>query len=153
MNISESRVKSLLLLIGVLVISNLITAYFLFSHSRPQKKERTGILKNFIKNELKFSDAQMASYEASRKAFMTKHDSSIKSIRETKETNLKNVGLSGFSDSAIAVATNFSVEKQREFDKSFFENLKAIRNICTPEQRVKFDSGFYKNFLKMRERR
>lgn len=154
MNISENRVKSLLLLIGVLVISNAILAFMLFQKSNWHRpKSKSEFAKNYLKEELKFNDTQIENYTTAEKFFFEDHIRSIANVQKLREANLKTVGAQQFSQIAIDSAIVKSAAFQEKNSRRFWDFMIQVRNICTPEQKAKFDTSFYKMFPRSRERK
>jgi hypothetical protein len=69
---------------------------------------------------------------------------SFSGMKNRKEQQLKFLGSSAFSDSAIRVAVEQSAEGQKIMELKMLTNLVAIRKLCTADQLPKFDSLIYR---------
>jgi len=67
-----------------------------------------------------------------------------KKMRTSKQEEFKQLGAAGFSDSVTNEMVLHSLEKQKILEAQFFQYIKDVRKICTPDQQVKFDTSFYK---------
>jgi Spy/CpxP family protein refolding chaperone len=141
----ETNRKGIMVAMGILLIANIILlAFFLFNNPGNKRSERKSPMTGYLQNEIGFSKEQMAAYDSIK----TDHRNQVKNLydkmRISKEDIFKELGSKGFSDSAIIDAATYSAMQQKELELSMLKHLKTIRDICTPGQKVKFDTGFYK---------
>ncbi|MEO6537738.1 MAG: Spy/CpxP family protein refolding chaperone [Ferruginibacter sp.] len=144
MNI-QSKSKIVILVIGLLLVANIILlSFFLLNKPDRKRADHKSPMSGYLQNEIGFNDEQMAVFETIK----TKHRSQAKGLfdkmRANKELAFKDLGTQSFSDSAIISAATYAAMQQKELEIQMLQHLKDIRNICTPQQRAKFDSGFYK---------
>lgn len=144
---TQAKSKLFLLIIVVLLISNFGMLYLLNSHKDPGKNRGRGwdtMLKEFLQKDIGFSDAQLLQYDTLSKQQKEDMKGSFSGMKNRKEQQLKNLGSSAFSDSAISVAVEQSAEGQKIMERKMLTNLVAIRKLCTADQLPKFDSLIYK---------
>ena len=154
MNVTRSQAKSLLGLLLLLLVSNGILLFMLLNKTtdRPEKnRDRSERMRTYLKDELKFSDGQLASFDSLNKISREKMDAEFKAGREKRGEYLKAIGASGFNDSLINTEINRNMGKMQEMEREYLNNLKAIRSIGTPAQQAIFDTGFYKAVLRPRK--
>lgn len=151
MNISNTRVKTLLAALVVLFITNLVLAFMLFK--KPQNagnKKPEGPLQGFLKNEVQFSQAQMAAYDSLRAQHRLSMHRSFDSIRQQKQQLYNTLAANNFSDSAIRNTIVSAANTQEAVEENMVSSLSQIRALCTPEQRAIFDTGFSKYLFERR---
>jgi len=150
---TQSKNKTWLIVIGMLLMANVVL-FATYLLKRPQGRkpaERGRAMSNYLKNELGFSDAQMSAFDSIKNQHKQQAKQAFDAMRTSKVQALKDLGAASFSDSAIAKAAAFSASQQQEMEMHMLQHLKEIRGICTPEQRQKFDTGFYKVMARPRE--
>lgn len=144
--------KGLMIAMAILLIANLVLlAFFLFSNPGNKKPERKSPMTTYLQNDIGFSKEQMAKFDSIKSNQHEVAKKLIEKMRANKEGIFKTLGEKGFSDSAISEAATYSALQQKELEMSMLNQLKAIRNICTPEQLIKFDSSLYKVMSKGRD--
>jgi hypothetical protein len=74
------------------------------------------------------------------------------SIKELKNTLYTHMGKSGTEDSLIQSLTSEIAEKNREADLKMYQHFIEIRALCTPEQKIRFDSVIPKFINRDRKR-
>ncbi len=139
--------KTLVFVLALLLLGNLIFVGLLFFNREPGKKvsaERRGPLTTYVKNDIGFSETQMMAFDSIKAQHKKQVGKWFDDIRNEKMDVYRKLGSMQFSDSAIAEAARFAAQKQESMEKMMLTNIKDIRNICTPEQMQKFDTGFYK---------
>lgn len=137
MNVPSARIKSLLLLLGLLLLSNLVLLYFLLN--RPQPRDRNAMMRNALQEVVGFNAAQLKSYDSLAKANMENMRPKFDSMRIARQQRLKALAAAGYSDSAItALAENTS--GQVAMEKNMMWHYRQVRQLCTPAQVPLFDS-------------
>ena len=147
----QTNNKFLILLVVVLALSNIALLSILIfqkpqSHSK--KKYREERMKNFLVKDIGLSASQMATYDALYKT----HKQSMELLFDTMRTGGNQNFKKGFSDSAINVVVNRSAVQQKIVDQKVLAHFKEIRNICSGEQKARFDSGISKLFFKKEQK-
>ena len=148
---TQAKSKMYLLIIVVLLISNFGMLYMFTSHKEQPKNRGRGwdtMLKEFLQKDIGFSTAQLQQYDTLSKQQKEDMKGSFSGMKNRKEQQLKKLGSSAFSDSAINEAVQQSAEGQKIMELNLLNNLVAIRKLCTAEQLPKFDSLIYKAWTK-----
>lgn len=143
----SSKNKGLILIIAVLLISNLaLVGYLVFSKQKDPKNTRSGgdrgkAFSEYIIKEVNFSDDQAASF----KQMMTDHFEKMRPImlevRKAKDS------MFGYmrqpappADSVLQKLADNIAEKQKLQELQSFNHFRQVRDLCTEEQKPKFDS-------------
>ena len=143
--------KILLLIIGILLVTNIaVIALLLQGRSANSHKDYKSPMTAYLQNEIKFTDAQMKSYEALKNT----HSASMKKFFDTlraEKTNIyKELGGNAFNDSAMQFAVMNASSRQLSMETMMLSHVKSVRAICTPAQQLVFDTGFYKVMVRGR---
>ncbi|MDB5202090.1 MAG: hypothetical protein JWQ27_1499 [Ferruginibacter sp.] len=147
--INQSKNKTLLFIIGILLLTNIVLVWMMLS-GKPQDKrpERKSPMSAYLKSEVGFSPAQLVAVDSIK----SRHRRDVKllfdNMRNDKEQAFKALGKNGFSDSAINSAATYSASQQQALEIKMLSHLRDIRNVGTPEQKAKFDTGFYKVMIR-----
>jgi len=144
----QSRSKGLVLLIGILLLTNIaLAALLLFKKDKPdneKRPDRRAMIATFLKEEIGFSKEQLQQYDT----LSTRHQENVRKLfeshRASKDNQFKQLVAGGFSDSIISRVADSSAATQRAMEVRMFNHLKKIRMLCTPDQRPRFDSLFVK---------
>ena len=153
---TTSKNKILLLAVVFLLLTN-IAMLILFLNMGHGKRGphggRDGMMKEFLKTEIGFNPMQLQLYDSLSKEYMKKVKISFTEMRNSKTQMFKDLGTAAFSDSAIILATDKSASIQKQMEVKMLTHFKEIRNLCTPDQQLKFDSLFYKVWNRKGENR
>ncbi len=142
------------MIIGILLIANIVLlSVFLSDKPDGKKGEHKNQMTDFLQKEIRFNDEQMAEFEFIKSDHRSQVKELFDKMRSNKEQAFKELGTKSFSDSAIINAATYSAMQQKDLEIQMLKHLKDIRNICTPQQRAKFDTGFYKVMNRGRDRR
>ena len=142
---NQSTNKILIAAVVILLITNIaLLSLFLLNRPEGRKTERKSALSNYLKNDIGFTNAQMVELDTIKNQHRREVKQMFDVMKNLKEENFRHIGQEGFSDSAIGVAATFSANQQKQLELLMLNHLKTIRNICTPQQRAKFDTGFYR---------
>lgn len=148
----QSNRKGLIIAMGVLLIANIILlAFFLFNNGEVKKPERKSPLSAYLQNEVGFSDAQMARFDSIKADHRNQVKALFDNMKNSKEQAFKTLGANGFSDSAIDAAATSSAIQQKALEINMLKHLRTIRDLCTEQQKAKFDTGFYKAMNRPKE--
>lgn len=140
--------KILLVIIGVLLLSNIWLLYTQVWNKKPRTvkfgdKELRERVKMKLEKEVGFTSQQLAQYDSLR----TKHFDAInpmfEELKMAKDSFFNLVFKPGVPDSVIVSYANKIGEKQQAIDMRTFNHFTSIRSICTAEQHPKIDSFIY----------
>ena len=137
--------KIFIIVIALLLIANIGTLTLLLTTDKKNDyDDRKNSMRNYLKNEIGFSDAQLVAFDTVKSNHRAEVKPMFDELRTRKQVNLKNIGAQNFSDSSIIKAADYGALLQKNLEMKMLSNLKVIRNLCTPQQRANFDTGFYK---------
>jgi periplasmic protein CpxP/Spy len=142
-----TKSKILILLVTVLLLTNVTMLYFFLSkpqHNKGGRPGREAAMTVFLEKEIGFSPQQLNQYDSLGNTHREKMRTTFDTMRNAKEQMLKGLAAVNFTDSAMAQAADQSAGKQREMELEMLRHFKSVRNLCTPAQRLKFDSLYYK---------
>ena len=145
-----TRSKPLILIIIVLLLANVGGLFFFFKNKayktdgRPNVADRKEVMAKYLKDELKFNDGQMKSFDSISEKHKLATEPLFEDLKEEKEKRLKFLADNNYVDSALTQAVNRSAERQKKLDLTMLEHIRNIRSICTDVQKQIFDTGFYK---------
>jgi len=152
---SNPRNRNLLIIIGVLLLTNIaVLVYFLgqkkstkpvTSHS---EKDKNGIAE-MLQKEVGFNDEQTAQYkqlkEKQRETIKPMYDD----MRKAKDSLFRLLSYPETNDSLLNKMADAIAQKQKALDLQTFNHFKRVRTLCTPEQQPKYDSMVLRMFRKM----
>ena len=145
---NNSKSKILLIIVVVLLLANIGLLYLFLNKGEGKRGQRGGgreaAMIEFLKKDIGFSDQQMQQYDTLSKHHRERVKAMFEEMRAYKEQQMKELGASGFNDSAIALVVNKSAERQRIVEQGMLMHFADIRKLCTDAQRPKFDTMFYK---------
>ena len=137
--------KIFIIVIALLLIANIGTLTLLLTADKKNDyDDRRNSMRNYLKNEIGFSDAQLVAFDTVKSNHRAEVKPMFDEMRARKQLNLRNIGAQNFSDSAIFNAAAYAATQQEKLEMKMLSQLKVIRNLCTPQQRAIFDTGFYK---------
>ena len=135
-----SRNKVLLTIIAILLITNIVMlVLFLRMKPHPQESKKLGFTEK-LKNQVGFSEQQMAVFEPKKNVFWTSVRARFDEIKKTKEDFYKFMYDPSIPDSVMEAKADVIGKQQRELDLYVIRHFKDIRTLCTPEQLPKYDS-------------
>ena len=148
--IKNNRV--LVFIIGILLLSNIAMLYFYLNKKncgdndvkRPNNNNNRGeFMVEKLKNEVGFSDTQIAQYKEIR----GKHKEAMKplfdDIVNAKDSLYKLLGQTP-SDSLVNHYLEMIGDKQEAIDQRIFNHFLTLKQLCTPEQLPRYDSTIQK---------
>ncbi len=137
--------KIFIIVIALLLIANIGTLTLLLTADKKNDyDDRKTSMRNYLKNEIGFSDAQLIAFDTVKSQHRAEVKPMFEEMRTRKQLNLRNIGAQNFSDGSIIMAADYAAAQQEKLEMKMLSQLKIIRNLCTPQQRTIFDTGFYK---------
>ena len=140
-----SRSKILIFIIAVLLIANIAMLVFF---KRPDDDKRNIPDKNrfgltpFLKDQMKFSEDQMKTFEQLKANHKETVHPYFDSLKSAKTELYKLLDTPTVTDSTVSMISAKIGKNQGEIDRLFFVYFQKVRDLCTPDQRVKFDTLF-----------
>jgi len=143
MNNSKNRV--LIFLVIFLLLTNIaMLLYFTTFEKHPPKanrnENRRGPVTSVLQNDLGFSKAQMDMVDSLKKQHRALGKPLFDELGKSKDNFYRLIGQPGLNDSLLKAAAEEIGRKQAALDLQFFQNFISFRELCTEQQRPKFDS-------------
>lgn len=143
-----SNSKVLVSIIAVLLIANIAWVVFYTTRNQPppkmqdrthdqQGRERFSFI---LKNEVKFNEEQMKQFDSLKKEHWTAFKPLLKGINNSKDEFYQHLKDSIVDEKMLRSASDSIAIRQRIMDMQVFAYFRKIRDLCTPEQKPKFDS-------------
>ena len=151
----QAKNRTLIIIFSILLLLNigLLSYYIFFKDKKSYTSENKRIyISEFLKNDVNFSESQLKQYDSLKKEHQIVTRNLYDSLRQKKQNIFKQIGLAGFSDSSIEVAAQYAATQQKDIELETLRFFSRARNLGTNEQRIKFDSSFYKVFSKSRNK-
>src|SRR5690606_9514620 len=128
---TESRNKPLILIIGLLMLSNIILLTVLIMNNPSEKKnDKPGkTMSEYLKTDLQYSDQQMLQYDSLKARHRRTMKGLYDSLRAKKQTIFKGLGAVQFADSNVQAATKFASGEQKQIELQMLHYIKGIREI------------------------
>lgn len=141
----EKKIRSLILIIAFLLITNITLLLFLVSGRNSDNiatNRDLNIVGSFLKDSIGFDKKQMDMYQHFRKADFEKGKPVFDSIRAAKNRFYENIYSDSAADSTVNKSAADISKKQMAVDMHMLQHFRNLRSICTPKQLPKFDSLF-----------
>lgn len=154
MNRSTASSKMLIIIIGVLLLTNIAMLFlFVLPSGRRGHSDRDAIADSgmapVLRNEVGFNDEQVNAYKDLRQSNRTEMKQLFKNLRKAKENFYYSIYLPGVSDSILMARADSIAISQKELDLHMYKYFENIRGIATPDQIPKYDTAIKKVLTKM----
>lgn len=140
-----TNTRGLVVLIFVLLLSNLVAWYMLFSDKK-LKPGRDDQAREFLKKEIGFNAMQLHKFDSMADNFRRMVRPEMELMREKKSQVIKAIATDNFSDSAILSGAARISSFRQNMESLFLKHLASIRSLCTPEQIPLFDQRWESMF-------
>ena len=140
---TPTKNKSLVSIIVFLLLTNIaMLIFFLFLSSTTGRGHGRdeNFMPGILQKQVGFNDNQINAYKKVKEEQMHKMKPLFEDVRTAKDNFYKLLPTNP-SDSSLNASAAIIGQKQMALDIQMFQNLKSIRNLCTPEQVPKFDSS------------
>lgn len=152
---STPRNRNLLIIIGVLLLTNIaVLAYFL-GQKKPGKPatshgdgHKSGVAE-MLQKEVGFNDEQTAQYKLLKEKQRETIRPMFDDMRKAKDSLFRLLSYPETSDSLLSKVADAIAQKQRALDLQTYNHFKKVRELCTPGQQPKYDSMVLRMFRKM----
>jgi Spy/CpxP family protein refolding chaperone len=152
---SNPRNRNLLIIIGVLLLTNIGVLVYFLGKKEPSKlpepqtgKDRPGITE-MLQKEVGFNDEQTAKYKLLKEKQKETIRPMYDDMRKMKDSLFRLLSYPETSDSLLNKMADAIAQKQKALDLQTFNHFKRVRILCTPEQQSKYDSMVLRMFRKM----
>jgi protein CpxP len=136
------RNKILVLIIGVLILSNLVLGGFMLFGKKETKKpqERGKSFSDFFEKQLGFTPEQVTKFHQLRDEHFENIRPILKEVRTAKDSLFSLMHQENLPDSVLEKAANYLAQKEKAQELQSFRHFSRVRDLCTEDQKVKFDS-------------
>ena len=140
--IRSRRQTWLLVLVGILLATNIITLSVLWSDKKNHKKgnDQPKRMGQFMVDQMHFDSIQEAGYWRMRDTLVVAQKPVWDSIREAKKRFYDLLNQPEVSDSLLQARSNEVIALQQRLDMITFRHFQQVRTLCKPEQLQKFDT-------------
>ena len=152
---SNPRNRNLLIIIGVLLLTNIAVLVYFLGEKKPAKpgashseKDKAGIAE-MLQKEVGFTDEQTAQYKQLKEKQKETIRPMYDDMRKTKDSLFRLLSYPETNDSLLNKISDAIAQKQKSLDLQTFNHFKRVRTLCTPEQQPKYDSMVLRMFRKM----
>ena len=139
---TSPRNKILLLIIASLLVSNLTLLGFMIFGKEPEKKssERGKPVSDFFEKQLGFTPEQTTKFHQLRDEHFEKLRPFLKDVRTAKDSMFSLMRRPDLPDSILEKAANNLAQKEKIQELQSFRHFRQVRELCTEEQKIKFDT-------------
>ena len=151
---NQTKYKWMVFLVLILLISNMVLAFFLFfgNNKKQWKRDSPDEWAMKIYNEIGLDTTQIAIFKKEKDVFFTTMRPVWNENKEAKEKLFNNLAISP-NDSSITLLLE-QIKRTNHFSDSFtFTHFQKLRALCTEEQKVRFDTIMPKLITRQRNRR
>jgi hypothetical protein len=151
--ISKAKYRWMILLVLVLLVSNIVLAFFLFSKGKkPDYKKQAEERAMSVYKEIGLDSLQIDSFKASKDAFLKEMKPMWGDLRNLKDSLYRSLPINP-DDSSIVALLDSIAAKSRENERRAFAHFHHLRNMCTVDQQTRFDTIMPKFLNRNRSRR
>ncbi len=137
----KTKNRWLLFLVLILLISNLVLAFFYFmdEKSGTERRKNQQDFAMTVYKEIGLSDTQIDTFKVLKDEFFKEMKPMWGEIRSLKDSLYRNMGKS-MSDSASVQLMDQIAAKNSTADKKMYDHFRRLRSLCNDEQKVRFDT-------------
>ena len=154
---NQNKNKIFLVIIAILLIANIAMLTLFLQKKEPDngnhRPDRKAFIANFLKDEIGFTTQQLVKYDSLSNQQHEKIKALFDTMRNNKTQQFKQLAVGNFTDSTINTVADQSAAAQKIMEVQMFNHIKAVRQLCTPQQQPAFDSLFVKVFNRRGEAR
>lgn len=151
--ISKAKYRWMILLVGVLLVSNIVLAFFLFSkNKKPDYKKMAEERSMSFYKDLGLDSIQIDSFKIAKNEFIKGMKPSWGHVKKLKDSLYHSLPHDP-SDSIVISLLDGIGSQSRENERLAFSHFHRLRNLCTAEQQAKFDTLLPKFLNRNRNRR
>lgn len=143
MNNPKNRVLIFLVIFLLLTNIAMLLYFTAFNHPGrpPGRGDRRGPgITAFLQNEDGFTKDQLSQLDSLKQQHRAVIKPLFDELGKSKDNFYQLLGKPGVTDSMLQAAATEIGNRQAALDLQFYRNFVSIRNLCTPQQLVKFDS-------------
>lgn len=151
---SQTKYKWMVFLVLILLISNMVLAFFLFfaNDKREKKKDTPDEWAMKIYNEIGLDTTQITLFKKEKDDFFSTMRPVWNENKKAKDSLYQNLA-SNLSDSTVNDLLE-KIKTTNHFSDSFtYAHFTKLRALCTPDQQLRFDTIIPKIVSRSRNRR
>src|SRR5688572_11993715 len=150
---STTRNRNLLIIIGVLLLTNVGVLVYFLSEKRTDKAtmgdKGPQTVTEMLQQEVGFDDEQSAKYKELKDKQREKIRPMYSNMRKAKDSLFRLLTYPDTPDSLLNKAADVIAQQQKELDIETFNHFKRVRTLCTPDQLPQYDSLVLRMLRKM----
>ena len=153
---SNPRNRNLLIIIGVLLLTNIAVLVYFLGQKKPGNtetshsgKDKGSGISEMLQKEVGFNDEQTAQYKQLKEKQKETIRPMYDDMRKANDSLFRLLSYPETNDSLLNRITDAIAQKQKALDLQTFNHFKKVRTLCTPEQQPKYDSMVLRMFRKM----
>jgi protein CpxP len=150
---STTRNRNLLIIIGVLLLTNVAVLIYFLGQKRKsgiEQRERVrSTVTEMLQDEVGFNEEQTAKYKELKDKQREKIRPMYDNMRKAKDSLFRLLSYPDTPDSLLTKAAEVIAQRQKELDLETFNHFKRVRALCTPGQLPQYDSLVLRLLRKM----
>ena len=143
---TSPRNKIVVLIIAVLLLTNLASLGYILWGKAGEKRlpERGKSFSDYFEKQLGFTPDQITKFHQLRDEHFENLRPFLKDVRSAKDSLFSLMQLPNVPDSVLQRAADNLAQKEKAQELQSFRHFRKVRDLCTEEQKPKFDSLLYK---------
>ena len=138
--ISKAKYRWMILLVLVLLVSNIVLAFFLFSKGKkPDYKKQAEERAMSVYRDIGLDSLQIDSFKSSKDAFIKEMKPMWSDVKILKDSLYRSLELAPDDSSIVALLDSIGA-KTRENERKAFVHFNHLRNMCNAGQQARFDT-------------
>lgn len=141
-----SKSKLYIFIIAALLLANIaMLTFFVWMKEPPKKGNRSenrpgNPITEILQKKVGFNEQQMSQYEKLKQQHWQLMKPMFDSMRRAKEQFYERLDDEVIPDTAISRSSEAIGERQTAMDRQIFRHFRSLRELCTEEQKPRFDS-------------
>ena len=149
---STARNRNLLIIIGVLLLTNVAVLVYFLGPKRTDKTtpgDTAQTVTEMLQQEVGFDEEQTAKYKELKDKQRERIRPMYGNMRKAKDSLFRLLSYPDTPDSLLSKAADVIAQQQKELDIETFNHFKRVRVLCTPDQLPQYDSLVLRLLRKM----
>lgn len=151
MSNSQSKNRTLIFIIALLLITNIAMLVYFMSFNRKKGNDgrSKGGFENILQKEVGFNSDQVARFKALRETHWSEAKKQMEEIKQVKLQLFNLTKEANVSDSAVMSLADSIAGIQKQIEINSFKHFKGTRALCTAQQQPAYDSLMTKIITRM----
>ena len=150
---STARNRNLLIIIGVLLLTNVAVLVYFLGQKRnsgmEQRERERSTVTEMLQDEVGFNEDQTAKYKELKDKQRERIRPMYDNMRKAKDSLFRLLSYPDTPDSLLNKAAEVIAQRQKELDIETFNHFRRVRTLCTPAQLPQYDSLVLRLLRKM----